>query len=84
MTSNDHFFGQVDISSRPNEAILSLYPVAQQVDPDHFTAQLRRLLRVHGTKRLRMSFSPTAGTDPVSMHAPPSVCGGGKLVGGEL
>ncbi|KAA8690540.1 Unknown protein sequence [Pseudomonas caricapapayae] len=52
MTFNDHFFGQVEISSRPSEAILSLYPVvqlAQLVGRDHFTAQMRRLLSVHGT-----------------------------------
>lgn len=28
MTSNDHFFGQVEISSRTGEAILSLPPSA--------------------------------------------------------
>ncbi|WP_054070432.1 MULTISPECIES: hypothetical protein [Pseudomonas syringae group] len=51
MTSNDHFFGQVEISSRTSEAILSLNTVvqlAQLVGRDHFTAQLRRLLSVHG------------------------------------
>lgn len=51
MTYHDHFFGQVEISSRPSEAILSLYPVVQLaklVGRDHFTAQLRRLLSAQG------------------------------------
>lgn len=66
MTSNDHFFGQVEISSRTGEAILSL-PLAQLVGRDHFTTQLRRLLTFMGTLRLltvpqRQTLQPCCST----------------------